>query len=112
MVLVDVNGEEAEKMLATRKIVVADFWAEWCIPCRAVDDALRRLSALIQNHDNISFIRINIDENPDFAAKHGVLNLPTVIVFYKGREYDRISGNISGIEVKIYRLIKQLLNSP
>lgn len=108
MPLLDVNGVEARKYILEKKIVVADFWAEWCIPCRAVDEALKRLSNIVSSPD-IAFIRINIEENPDFAAEYSVLNLPTVIVFVNGKEHDRITGGATGIDVKVYKILRELL---
>jgi len=108
MVLQDVSGVEAKKIVGEKRVVVADFWAEWCIPCKAVDEALRRLSTIISSPD-VAFIRINVEEEPDFAAELGVLNLPTVIVFVEGAERERITGGAGGIDVKVYKILKSVI---
>ncbi|GAA1893950.1 thioredoxin [Streptantibioticus ferralitis] len=76
----DVSFEE--EVLKSDKPVLVDFWAEWCGPCRQVAPSLEAIAA---EHDEITIVKLNIDENPTITAKYGVMSIPTMNV-YKGGE--------------------------
>ncbi|MET9695464.1 thioredoxin [Streptomyces sp. NPDC006529] len=70
-------------VLASDKPVLVDFWAEWCGPCRQIAPSLEAIAA--EYGDEIEIVKLNIDQNPDTAAKYGVMSIPTLNV-YKGGE--------------------------
>jgi len=70
-------------VLNARKPVVVDFWAEWCGPCRMIAPALDELSAELG--DKVTFVKINIDENPTTPQKYGVRGIPTMMIFSQGQ---------------------------
>ena len=78
-----------QDVLAVGRPVVVDFWAPWCGPCRAIAPALEELAG---ETDRVEFVKLDIDENPEAAARFGVLSIPTVILFADGRAQETVIG--------------------
>lgn len=70
--------------------VVVDFWAPWCGPCRYVSPIIEEMAR--DYAGRIAFGKLNVDENPNVAAQYGIMGVPTLLVFKKGRLVDRIVG--------------------
>ncbi len=62
--------------------VIVDFWAEWCGPCKMIGPHLEEISE--EMSDTVKVTKLNIDENPDLAAKYGVRSIPTLVMFKNG----------------------------
>ena len=78
------------EVLKAKTTVLVDFWAQWCAPCRAVAPVLDELAVKYQGKFTVA--KVNVDENPNIAAKLGILNIPTLIFFKNGEEVDRVVG--------------------
>ncbi|HEX2612916.1 MAG TPA: thioredoxin [Fibrobacteria bacterium] len=72
------------------KPVLADFWAEWCGPCRMMHPVLEGLSK--EWKGKASVVKVNTDEQPDLSSRFGIRSIPTMILFDKGKEVHRVSG--------------------
>jgi thioredoxin 1 len=70
--------------------VVVDFWAEWCGPCRMIAPALEEISG--QVGDKVKIVKLNVDENPNTAAKYGIMSIPTLLMFKNGEIASRQVG--------------------
>jgi len=78
-------GDEINK----EKLVLVDFWAEWCMPCRMLTPILEKLE---QEFGDVEFAKLNTDENPNVAMKYGIFSIPTVMMFYKGQVVNSFVG--------------------
>lgn len=79
-----------EKVLKADKPVLVDFYADWCGPCKMAAPVLDELADSADGKYEI--IKINVDENQELSGQHGVMSIPTVIVFKEGKEVDRKIG--------------------
>jgi thioredoxin 1 len=80
---------ESEVLKATGPVVV-DFWAEWCGPCRMIAPALEEISGSLG--EKVKIVKLNVDENPQTAAKYGIQSIPTLMIFKDGQMASRQIG--------------------
>lgn len=71
------------------KLVLVDFYADWCGPCKMVTPILEEIQ---QENENVIICKVNVDENPEIASKFSVVNIPTMISFIGGQPYKKIAG--------------------
>lgn len=81
--------EFTEKVINSPNIVVVDFFANWCGPCKMLSPVLEELES--QNFD-VDFFKVNIDENPSLADNFEVRTIPNVVIFKNGQVVDRSIG--------------------
>ena len=79
-----------EKVLKSDKPVMVDFWAAWCGPCRMVGPIIDEISEEYEGKALVG--KLDVDANQEFAAKYGVRNIPTVLVFQNGELVGRQVG--------------------
>jgi thioredoxin 1 len=80
----------ADEVLEADRPVLVDFWAPWCRPCKAIEPILEQLT--IASAGRVALVRLNVDENPGVPSRHGVLSLPTVILFEGGEARASVIG--------------------
>jgi thioredoxin 1 len=103
--LTDQNFEQ--EALNSEKPVMIDFWAEWCGPCKTIAPVVDELS---QDYDGKAVIgKVDVDNNPQIAAKFGIRNIPTILFLKNGEVVDKSVGAVSK-DVLQQKLDQQLSN--
>jgi thioredoxin 1 len=77
-------------VLQSDKVVLVDFWAEWCAPCKKVDPLLQEIAA--EMGDKVKIVKLNIDENPETARAYRVMSVPTLTLFKGGEPVNSVAG--------------------
>jgi len=83
--------------------VVYDFWAEWCGPCKVFAPKFEKLEAKY-TRPNVTFKKVNVEEDPATAEKFDIHSIPTVVVTADGKEISRIRGGVT--EAQLKKLLK------
>lgn len=106
---IDVTDETfADAIERPQTPAIVDFWAEWCPPCHAIAPAFEELAA--QYAGKVTFAKLNTDDSPETPGRHGVMGMPTLILFEGGREVGRIVGAMKRDELK--RRIASVFGEP
>lgn len=71
-------------------LVVVDFWAPWCAPCRIIAPVIEQLST--EYEGRVTFGKLNVDDNPAVAARYGIRSIPTIGVFRDGEPVTGVAG--------------------
>ena len=83
------NERILSEVLKSEKLVVIDFFAEWCGPCQMLTPIIRELD---EKYDVVEFFKVNVDESQDCAMRYGVTAMPTLVFFKNGEEVERPIG--------------------
>ncbi len=108
-VVFDVNGEQFEKLVlaaSMEKLVIVDFWAPWCGPCKQLGPLLEK--AVTAANGDVLMAKVNIDENPELAAALRIQSVPTVYAFFQGKPVDAFQGAVP--ESQIINFVDKLVH--
>ncbi|TZE83612.1 thioredoxin [Calorimonas adulescens] len=87
---ITVSDKDFEEMvLKSDKVVLVDFWAAWCGPCRMMAPVLDEIS---EENDDFIVAKLNVDENPATASAYRIMSIPTMGIFKNGQMVDKIVG--------------------
>ena len=79
-----------EMVMNSESLVLVDFWAEWCGPCKMIAPVLEELAQELDGQMTVG--KLDVDHNPDTAMAFGVMSIPTLLLFKGGQPVDRIVG--------------------
>jgi len=79
-------------ILSSSSLIIVDFWAEWCGPCKHISPILEEISN--EKKDSVKIFKLNIDHSPKTPQKYGVRGIPTLMLFKKGKLIDSKIGSL------------------
>ena len=92
--VLEINDSNFEsEVLKADGIVLVDFWAPWCGPCKAIGPIIEDLSTSMG--DKVKFTKCNVDDNSGSASKYGVRSIPTLLFFKDGAVADQVVGLVA-----------------
>ncbi len=89
---VTITDQNINDILSKNKVVLIDFWAQWCSPCHLYEPIFSKVAEKYKG--KAIFGRLNVDENPKTADEYQVLNIPTTLIFVDGKVVDSIVGAV------------------
>ena len=90
MAIKHLKTSEFDEIMDAAPLAMVDFWASWCGPCKMLSPTVE---ALAEQYEGKALVcKVNVDEEPDLAARFGVMSIPTVVFLKNGREFDRKVG--------------------
>ncbi|MGH7385420.1 MAG: thioredoxin [Candidatus Rokuibacteriota bacterium] len=87
-----------EALVAADGVLMVDFWAEWCGPCRAIGPVLEDLAR--SSGGAVTLAKVNVDENPGLAARYGIRSIPTVLFVKDGKVRDQVVGAVPKAQIQ------------
>lgn len=95
------DADFEEKVLKDKGLIIVDFWAEWCGPCRMIAPILEELAS--EYSSKLKIGKLNVDENMRVTARYGIRSIPTLLFFKDGVQVDQVVGALpkSAIKAKV-----------
>ncbi len=84
------SNEFKNEVLNSNDVILVDFFAEWCGPCKMVAPAIEELSSEMSGKAKV--VKLDVDRSPDIAQKFGIMNIPTLMIFKNGAAVDKMVG--------------------
>ncbi|HKL82662.1 MAG TPA: thioredoxin [Desulfobacter sp.] len=104
--VIHLNDEDFDELLKTsEKPILVDFWAPWCGPCKATEPIIEALAS--EFGDQMTFTKVNVDDNPISPSKHNVQAIPTLLFIKDGAVVNQITGMVA--KEKLEEAIKSVL---
>ncbi|KAK0656279.1 thioredoxin-like protein [Cercophora newfieldiana] len=101
------SSAEWRQVLSSSSVVIADFYADWCGPCKMIAPTFESLSTKYSKPKKISFCKVDVDSRSDVAQQYGVRAMPTFLVLHNGSVIDTIQGaNPSALTTAVEKAIK------
>ena len=96
-----------DEVVKSSQPVVVDFYADWCGPCKIIEPVIHRLSE--EYAGKVKFVKVDTDANQELAMQFGIMSIPTVMFFAKGKVEDIVIGAVPAavLKSKLESLVKQ-----
>ena len=102
MAVVDLNDENFREVYTKNEILIVDFWAPWCGPCRMLAQVIDQVAEAVADEAKVA--KCNTDEAGGIAQKFGIASIPTILIFMDGEKVETLVGaaqNAAGLTEKI-----------
>src|ERR1700761_2695233 len=82
-----------QEVVRADKLVIADFWAEWCGPCKMIAPLLDEIARELP--DKVKIVKIDVEAEPQLAQQFGIYNIPTLLFFKDGKVKEQVVGSVA-----------------
>ena len=89
--VIELSSQDFDKEKIKNKLLLVDFWAEWCGPCKSMHPIFTRMA---KKYKSVRFARVNVDNAQDIAMRYGVQSIPTFIMFKNGEVVNTMVGAV------------------
>ena len=103
------DADFESQVLGSDQVVMVDFWAEWCAPCRMIAPVVDELASAPELEGRVKFLKMDIDHNPEAPQRLGIMSIPTLIIFKGGQAAERVVGYRGNIKSELQEKISALL---
>ena len=106
--MVEINSQNfGKEVLGSEKVVLVDFWAPWCVPCKVIAPTVEKIAE--EQAGRIKVAKMNVDDDPSLATELSIFNIPTIVFFKSGKEHSRLIGvnTKEAIEAKIEKIASE-----
>ena len=104
--VMELTSENFNREIANNDLLLVDFWAEWCGPCKSMHPIFTRMA---KKYKRVRFARVNVDNAQDIASKYGVQSIPTFIMFKNGEIVNTMVGAVG--EPGIHMICKKFVDN-
>ena len=104
--VMELTSENFNREMANNDLLLVDFWAEWCGPCKSMHPIFTRMA---KKYKRVRFARVNVDNAQDIASKYGVQSIPTFIMFKNGEIANTMVGAVG--EPGIHMICKKFTDN-
>ena len=104
--VMELTSENFNHEMANNDLLLVDFWAEWCGPCKSMHPIFTRMA---KKYKRVRFARVNVDNAQDIASKYGVQSIPTFIMFKNGEIANTMVGAVG--EPGIHMICKKFVDN-
>ena len=104
--VMELTSENFNHEMANNDLLLVDFWAEWCGPCKSMHPIFTRMA---KKYKRVRFARVNVDKSQDIAMKYGVQSIPTFIMFKNGEIANTMVGAVG--EPGIHMICKKFVEN-
>ena len=104
--VMDLDSSNFHDAVSQNNLLLVDFWAEWCGPCKSMHPIFSRMA---KKYDQVRFARVNVDNSQDVAKKFNVQSIPTFIMFKNGQVVQQMVGAVG--EPGLHMICKKFLSS-
>jgi thioredoxin 1 len=101
------DADFESQVLQAGEVVLVDFWAEWCAPCRMIAPVVRDLAGELGGR--VKVLRLDVDHNPGVPGRLGIMSMPTLVIFKDGQPVDRVVGYRSNMKRDLRQRLEALL---